>query len=542
MNSILSGILFIIIFTISTCKTIDNKSSISTVESAENDSPPPCLAVPSIISNSMMIQQNKPIRIWGRAPLSSNIKVKIIRYSDDKTVVEGQAISSGRSGDWLVTLPELRGGFTTYRIEISDQTKKITIDDVLVGEVWMNGGQSNMELQVRYTVEASTLMSEAKYPYIRLFIEDHISKAMYDNVSPRPLWNVSNGYWRTAKDGDGISNSSAIGYSFARYLYLYLKDKGKEVPVGMMSTATGSTSIAAWIGRKTLESDPELMALLPPAWQYKATQQMPDPYFQPTACYNHKIAPLQNLNIRGIIWAQGEANAGPEKTANLYKKQLLALMGQWREDFRDVNMPFLIAELPPYAISCETPEILDQYAFIREAQFDASEKEKFSYALPVYDIDRSWDFGKFAYTHPVHTLIKRPIGERLAAAALQMAYGFPMEYSGPKFKSLTFRSGKAVVLFSNVAAGLKIKNGDRVLSGFAIAGRDRNFTKANALISAPDSVTVFSPDVPEPVAVTYAFTAMNQSANLMNSLNLPTQPFRSDRIKSNYLRIRPTFI
>ncbi len=498
------------------------------------------VTLPSILSDRMVIQQERPVAIWGKGPQNTKVCVTVQRASSSVATSSG-CTTVARSGDWKVVLAAMEASFTPYTIVVENQGSKKILHDVVVGEVWLTSGQSNMELQLRYTLEREKLLADANHPNIRIYYQDHISQAMTSATSQFPLFDTVGGVWQKAVGTQNTERCSGTAYAFARALYHYFENKGKEVPVAVINTAVGATGIEAWMSRQKLASDVEFAAHLPQQWQGSRTDASPQPYLQPTACFNHKIAPLTPLALRGFLWTQGEGRSGTEADAVYYRKALRGLIDDWREQWNLPNMPFIMTQGHPYAWPYGWVSKLDDSAYHREAQLEAAASVPLACAQPIHDVELTWDWGDFKYTHPIHPLSKMPVGERMARAAFSLAYNDTQEYTGPIYGGLQIQGAKAVVSFTHAASALVVKDASSIITGFAVAGQDHVFVPAQARITGPTTVEVWSPSIQKPVAVTYGFTVMNQKANLFNSAGLPASPFRSDKVASQFLRIKPTF-
>jgi sialate O-acetylesterase len=477
------------------------------------------LRVPSVLADNMVLQQQKPILLWG----SGDPAVAITASLQDST---GQTIRSAdtvadSAGHWLVTMPAMQASFTEYNIVIQQGQSKLQLSHVLIGEVWLAGGQSNMQLTVPNIIGGDKLIAEAHNPHIRNFCQDHMGgKPPY---SKTPMQDVSGGRWLVADSAKGLTagDVSGIGYSFALALFDALNTNGKQVPIAILNTATGSTSIQAWISPEKTHSDPILEKDFDKTWQ---SNQSPGFNF-PTAMFNHKIAPLVNLQLRGFIWLQGENNVGDYD----YESEMESLIADWREKFRDPAAPFIAAELAPYAFSGNFAG-----ARLREAQIAACNASPPGCAIPIYDFPLTWNVGPFGYKHPIHPLDKIPVGRRMALAARSLAYAQSVEFQGPVFHDIKIDGPRAIVSFTQAGKGLKLIGDGDHLKGFAICAENRIFLPAQATITG-NAVEVTSPDIQKPVAVTYAWADLNQDSNLGNEEGLPAQPFRSDTVASHYL-------
>jgi sialate O-acetylesterase len=410
--------------------------------------------------------------------------------------------------------------------------KTVTLHNVLVGEVWICSGQSNMEFGLSDALNGQQEVAEANYPMIRLLTVPR-------DVAVQPQPDVKATWVACAPESAG--RFSAVGYFFGRDLQQKL-----GVPVGLIHTSWGGTPVEAWTSRETLEATEEAKPLLerwekalaayPEAkkrydremaeWKDLAAEAGrdgqpaptqpraplgPDSPSLPAGLYNGMIAPLVPYCIRGAIWYQGEANAA---RAYQYRALFKALIRDWRRAWGQGDFPFVFVQLANFKQAAAQPGESD-WAELREAQTMALQLPETGMAVTI-------DIGDAGNIHPKN---KQEVGRRLALAALATAYGQNVIASGPLYESMAVEGNKARLRFKNVGGGLEARGGEP-LKGFAIAGADRRFVWAEARIEGQTAV-VRSDQVPEPAAVRYAW-ADNPVCNLYNKEGLPASPFRTD--------------
>jgi sialate O-acetylesterase len=452
-----------------------------------------------------------PVRIWGSAEAGETVRVAF----------QGQSVDTraGADGKWTAWLkPLVAGGPLTMTIAGANT---ITIQDVLVGEVWVGSGQSNMNWTVARSNDAEREIGAAHYPMMRLF-------QVKLTVADQPAADVE-GAWRICTP-DAIRNFSAVEYFFGREIH-----QRRHVPMGLIQSAWGGTPAQSWISRPALEGDPALQYVLeewdrvlahyPAAreryeklsaeWKrgVRESKQPPRPpagpghQNTPGGLYNAMIAPLTPFAIRGAIWYQGESNAN-EAHAFRYRRLFRAMIEDWRRAWGQWDFPFLYVQLANFRANPYWP-------VLRESQTDALQLRNTAMALAI-------DIGDPDDIHPTN---KQEVGRRLALAARGMVYGEPVEFSGPLFRTAT-REGAAMRVWFDHAEGLQARGGAEP-AGFGIAGSDGNFVPAEARVEG-GSVLVSSPQAPEPAAVRYAW-ADDPEANLVNRAGLPAVPFRSDQ-------------
>jgi len=474
-----------------------------------------------LFTDGMVLQQGKEVPVWGKADEGERVTVRFLN----------QTVSAvARNGKWMVRLKKMKAG-GPYKMVVSGKNT-IVLNDVYVGEVWVASGQSNMAMPVARCLNAEEEIANSRNPLIRLYtVPRKIAQTPQEDVE---------GQWMECNP-DTVGSFSGVAYFFGREL-----QKALKVPVGLIHTSWGGTPAEAWTCKWALEKDPELKVILdayeialkrlPKAMerykkrleQYKEAVKKarkegkkpprrphppmgPENRHCPCGLYNAMIAPLIPYAIAGVIWYQGEANAS---RAYQYRKLFPAMITNWREDWKQGDFPFLFVQLAAFKpISPEPQE--SAWAELREAQL-------MTLSLPNTGMAVAIDVGDQFNAHPKN---KQAVGARLALAARAIAYGEKIVYSGPIYKSMKIEDGKVILTFDHAGSGLVAKDGE--LKGFAICGADRKFVWAKAKIIGKDKVAVWSPDVPSPVAVRYAW-ADYPVCNLYNKEGLPASPFRTD--------------
>jgi sialate O-acetylesterase len=476
----------------------------------------------SVISDNMVLQQQTPVRIFGKADPGEKVTVTLQGQS--------QTSATDGSGKWAVLLRPLKAG-GPYTLKVAGKNT-IELKNILVGEVWVCSGQSNMEFPLQGAYEGDKAIAASANPNIRIFL---VNKARSD----QPLNDVK-ATWKECGP-DTVGGSSAVAYYFARDL-----QKARNVPVGLIETYWGGTPAESWTREDVLTANSTLKPIVEDyaaahARQEKALADYPAAVERARAAgrpvpgrpnlwryselYNAMIAPLTPYTVKGFLWYQGESNAGK---ADQYRTLMPSLINNWRQDWGGKEMPFLLVQLAPYmALSSEPQDT--PWAHLREAQLYTTQ------ALPKVGMAVITDVGTAGDIHPKH---KEPVGQRLALLARSIAYGEKIVANGPVYKSMSVRGSKAVLRFGSVGTGLQARatevEGVSVpagkLAGFTIAGKDGKFINADAVIEGKDTVVVSSPQVPEPIMVRYGW-ANYPVVNLWNSENLPASPFRTDAPK-----------
>jgi sialate O-acetylesterase len=475
--------------------------------------------LPSLISDHMVLERDAPVRIYGWAEAGEAVRVRLAGQSASAT--------ADAAGRWEVWLGPLAAG-GPYELSVAGRNS-LTVRDVMVGEVWVASGQSNMVWPVERSRDADKEAAAANYPGIRLF-------KVALKVADQPAEDVE-GAWQICSP-ETVKGFSAVGYFFARHLHQKL-----GLPVGVIQSAWGGTPAQAWTSRVTLISEPTLQTYLvewnrvlvnwPEArrryearlrrWEQEAAQAKqegrqppakpgapmgPGHPHTPAGLYNAMIAPLTPYAIRGAIWYQGESNAN--NYAYLYRTLFEAMIRDWRQAWGQGDFPFLFVQLANYAKAPPN----GAWSLVQEAQLKTLELRNTAMAVII-------DIGEAEDIHPKN---KQDVGLRLALAARALVYGEKLVYSGPVFRQATREGSRLRLWFDHVGGGLRARGG--VLKEFVLAGPDRVFHRAEAQIEG-DTVVVSSSAVAEPAAVRYAW-ADNPECTLFNAEGLPASPFRSD--------------
>jgi sialate O-acetylesterase len=449
----------------------------------------------ALFSDHMVLQRGMPIQIWGTASEGEKITVELKGANGDLT--DDRASAFAMNGKWQVKLPKLpAGGPYTLTITGDDMATddKVQINDVLVGEVWLCSGQSNMERQLGPRppqpdiVNWQQEIADANHDQIRQYYV-HQTKGSSDTpaASVPGSWSVCSP--QTAAD------FTAVGYFFARDLQKVL-----NVPIGIIHSSWGGTPIKAWTSHDAMQSDPDLNRVAEA--DEEAAKNPAAGGWLSSVLYNGMIAPLEPYTIRGVIWYQGESDAGQAK---LYQTNLPVMIADWRKAWGEGDVPFLIVQIAPCALWDPG---------VREAQLLTWKKTPNTAMVVTTDIDS-------ADMHPPH---KQVIGARLCLAAQAVVFGQKIEYSGPVYESVDYEGNQAVLHFSHLGGGLVAKGGD--LKGFEISGDGKNFVPARAEIQG-DTVMVSADQVSHPESVRFGWKPIPDD-NLFNKEGLPASPFCTD--------------
>jgi sialate O-acetylesterase len=486
--------------------------------------------LPAIMGSGMVIQRDKPVPIWGFADAGESVRVEM----------KGQVrtTAADAAGKWRVLFDPIAAEGKPLQITVAGKANKLTIDDVLVGEVWICGGQSNMELRVRLSTtgkETAASLASGPEPAIRLFKLEH---AAADTPQDDCV-----GTWQHPTP-EAVGEFAAAGFFFGRDI-----QKAVGVPVGLIQPTWGGTPCESWTSDAVLRADPEgeplfarereQKAAMPAAiasyneklaaWQRENANrpekerarkpltpaQLYDAKY-PCVLYNGMIAPIAGYAARGVIWYQGEANA---TRAFQYRKLLPLMIGDWRRAWGDDQLPFCMVQLPGFGpITADAVEPAP-WAELREAQAIIAAK------TPNVGMIAAIDLGESENTHPKR---KQQVGERLARWALANVYHHTdLVWTAPTYRAMKVEGSRVRLSFEHNESPIKTADGGKV-TGFAIAGADNKFVDAEATIEGAE-IVVWSASVTQPTSVRYAWKAF-PICNMVNAEGLPMSPFRTDSL------------
>ena len=449
--------------------------------------------LPQIFANGMVLQRNQPIVVWGWADPGEQVKVKL-NNQVQQTVADAE-------GKWKLALAsEAAGG--PFELVVSGKNT-MTFSDVLVGEVWICSGQSNMGFSVARSINAEQEIADANYPQIRhVKIPRATAGAPLDDVEGPVKWEEAN--------PQNVGEFTAVGYFYARALY-----KELHVPIGLINTSWGGTIVETWTSKEALATDKSLKKAIDLYEQVSpdSIRKNTNPNRYPTLLFNAMINPLIPYTVKGAIWYQGESNAS---RAYEYRKSFPLMIKDWRKRWGQKEFPFYFVQLASYKAAGGTSASGSTWAELREAQHRTLSLPQTGEAVTI-------DIGT---TDDIHPRNKQDVGKRLAAIALHNSYGQDVVYSGPVYKKYKVRGNQAVIQFDHVHQGLAASGSEEVI-GFEIAGADQHFYPATARI-AGETIVVSAPEVAKPKAVRYAWADDAGTSNLFNVDGFPAVPFRTD--------------
>jgi len=484
------------------------------------------LILPKILADHMVVQRDLPVHVWGLAAPGEEVSVNFRG--------ESRSVKATRLGRWSVYLaPGTAGGPFEMKIEgkpaaegsAAASAQSITLDDVLVGDVWLASGQSNMQFELGRASTGAEDLPRAANSRIRLLqVERHYAEYAKDDIE-------TSGW--AASSAETAKGFSAVAWYFAREI-----EQREKVPVGIIDSTWGGTMVESWTRLRALGEDASLSQVFISRGRMtdrEADAQLEDrdrqkqiaeakaegkpvPQFPwhpelymwgPGLLWNGMIAPLTPFPIRGVIWYQGESNSMVERAPTLYHSLFRTMIEDWRRQWGAGDFPFLYVQIANFKSGPS-----ENWAAIREGQLQTLELRNTAMAVTI-------DIGNPDDVHPTDKL---DVGLRLARAARAVSYGEAIEYSGPLYRQAT-TEGSSIRVWFDHAKGLAAKGGE--LTGFEVAGRDGQFSPATASIDGA-TVVVTSPSVAEPVAVRYGW-ANSPTCNLFNGEGLPASPFTSEK-------------
>ena len=473
-------------------------------------------SLPTIFSDGMMFQQNKSMNIWGYGAKGKTIKVEL---SKNGSVIATKSTTIGADGKWTIAFDAQKGSYDKYSFTAYENGNAFqTVKDILVGEVWLSGGQSNMALTVGGLQIKDEVLADANNDNIRFFMEP--TKPTGETSPYVPEKDIAGAKWGHGNDASQVTNVSAVAYLTVKELQQKL-----NIPVGFLNTAIGGSVIEAWLSRDVIEADKnaDFKAKLTRRGMYFDKEFWVDGATTITGFYNAKIGPLAGFNIAGALWYQGESNSGrPE----LYGQELQMLKEAWGNTFgfKASEMPFCYNGVTTWVTETASPYWLGLLSEAMEDGFKKIGDSKTAY-FPIYDTN--YDYKGNVVIHPTD---KRGVAHHHATAIYNMVYGNEGKvFAAPMMESVTANGDKMVVKFNHVGEGLKTTDGLKDVHGFSIADEDGIYVGARAEITGKDEVTVWNDGVKNPKNVNYAFCSFNMESNLANSEGFAASPFRSDR-------------
>ena len=481
------------------------------------------VTLPKIFGDHMVLQREQQNPVWGKAAPGEKVTVSIADQTKTATADD--------KGQWMVELDAMQVG-KPLTMTVKGQDNTVTFEDVLVGEVWICSGQSNMAFRVSRANAAELEVASANYPDIRLFTVGR-------KGTQEPQEDVK-GNWQACSP-ETVGDFSAVGYFFGRHLYNTL-----QIPIGLIDNAWPGSSAEAWVSREVLDQYPQYAEYIEErekaareysdkiheqkvkeyrealaAWEANSKKGQPPSAPRDPRTYQHRagniyygmLHPTIGYGIRGVIWYQGESNSvRPENYRHLFP----LLITSWRDDWGQGDFPFYWVQLADFKAETDDPNE-SGWAAVREAQTMTLKLPNTGQAVII-------DTGEGRDNHPRD---KQTVANRLACIALARDYGYDIPYRSATYESMEVKGDKIVITL-DLEEGASLYTFDvNEPIGFAIAGEDRNFVWAEAELTGKNQVTVWSEEIPNPVAVRYAWVS-NPVCNLYDSNRLPVTPFRTD--------------
>lgn len=441
------------------------------------------ITLPNIFGDNMVLQQESKVKLWGWSESNSNTQVEITTSWDNNTYTS----NIDEEGKWSKYFKTpMAGG--PFKIIIKDKEESVQLSNVLIGEVWLCSGQSNMAMAMsgnknQPIMNSASIIGKATNSKLRLFqVEEAYSGTSQNNLK---------GEWKNSNP-ENVRDFSAVGFQFGQML-----QKKLDIPVGIIVSSWGGTPIKAWMSSQSIGKFPRINA-----------EDVSVEHKSPSVLYNAMIAPLTSYPVAGFLWYQGESD---RRRSNFYEKALPAMVKQWRMDWGLGGIPFYYVQIAPWTYPNDN-EIFSPY--LREAQLKAVGE------IPNSGMVVTADIGSSATIHPPD---KTTVAKRLVNYALGQTYGRNLNYKGPRYKKFKIKENKIIVYFEN-AKELKLKKSTK--NNFEIAGSDRKFFPAEVSI-IENHLELESDMVKKPVAVRYAFKNYF-IGNLFNAEGLPASPFRTD--------------
>ena len=468
--------------------------------------------LPNVFSDHMVLQQGQENKIWGTATAGEKISLAIA----DKKV----EATTDDKGNWAAKLPSMMASGGPLKLSVKG-SNLVEINDILVGEVWICSGQSNMQWSVSAANDPDLERLSSNYPNIRMINFPQVG-------SQEPIWSHDDRKWKVSGPTT-VDQFSAVGYFFARQIH-----QTTGLPIGMINNAWGGSAAEAWVNRDLMKSDTRFAGLLM-RWEgtearfatLAAKQDRDDAEnkemnglqgqmrgnARPGNIYNGVLKSHIGYGVKGAIWYQGESNAG---RAYQYRDLFPFMIENWRKEWGQGDFPFYWVQLADFQAERTEPGDSD-WSELREAQTMTMDKLPNSGQAVIVDIGEGKD---------IHPKNKVDVGRRLARWALAKQYGQPIDYQSPRYESMEKGDKEITVKIASVGKGWRPFDVNEP-RGFTIAGEDKKFYNAKAEILKDNRISVSSPEVPNPVSVRYAW-AQNPVCNMFSQNGLPLTPFRTD--------------
>jgi hypothetical protein len=491
----------------------------------------------SYFGDKMVLQQNKPINVFGQSDPGVLIDVALFKKGDHKAVSEGKSFVDA-NGSWSVILPPQHASFQLYTLFINDSVYTKEIDDILIGEVWLTGGEGNMRWPLRYTKNASSYLETGKQnEFLRYFSQDQYPGNFPDSdMNLDPQNDFSNGRWYQTSS-TRTPDASAISYIFACELFESLNKGSAEVPVAFIESAVNDSSITSWLPKVAIDSNPEFKTHLEESGRYASLETFntkgAQNYNQMSVLYNHKINPLTGISLQGVVWYQGFSDV---TDSEYYDDALSLLISSWRKVLGD----------PRFVIIQEHAYDLAGLEALRQAQVVGSNRLKDTIVIPTYDLDaeylyqEGYDMEPVPENIPQYPINKIELALRMEKAVETMAYASSLNNLPPRNQGYTIslEGNYLMIRFSNCQK-LTVKEEDVTASNDAsilesspatairhLVIIQNDGTEADAVVEINgNALAIRLEDITTIREIRYACLSQNGDANLFNENGIPVLPF-----------------
>ncbi len=514
--------------------------------------PDRALTLPSYYANGMVLQQQTPNRIIGLATPRVSIELTLERHPAPRQTVSSldrrfgtiyrDTTEADRNGHFSFLLPELAASYCRYTLTLSTIGSRtgsedspapyvrrpglprpiedlVVIDDIVVGEVWVSGGQDNMALPLAVADQGQFRQLLDRDDFVRFLLQDGEDEPGF---AVKPRERMPGARWTRAGRVLDLRRVSALAAHFAQTLQQSL-----DVPVGIVSTEVSGTLLASWVSHETLAAIPEAVSHLTRIRLWRTAEGLTtdgeDARFQPSVYYNARIAPLRALACRGIIWYQGESDVA---FPDYYQTVLPQLLEDWQRVLQPVaggTLSFVYCQLAPYCYPTLPPEALPRFnAMLARIRADLPLEAGL---VALHDQPLDYDALPPQWRHPLHPQAKATIGHRMARIALGLAYGWPVARSSPELGSVRAVGDKLLLGFRTQGESISMRDGSGQPRGFEIAGTDGRFRPAKARLLFGVEIMLWHPDIPQPVSCQYGCRELNGDACLVSADGLAIVPF-----------------
>ncbi len=477
-----------------------------------------------IYDDNMLFKHSTDAVFAGEATPGSAVECRLVN-SDGETIREGNSVV-GSDGKFTVSFIAPEGSFENYSVVLSENGGVFKeLRNVAFGELWLASGQSNMDMPLGQTALGSQMQKNAEKgsEWMRFLLVPSLAEynGSEENIPLYPQDDVAGSEWFDGTD-NSIYSFSGVAYFFAQELY-----KKLDMPLGIVQSSLGGTSIRSWISKEAIDSDADVRNILQSRNEYISAEEWDsishNHFLDMSGNYNKKIAPLRHFRPSGMIWYQGESDIMLQAKSGEYSKQLDLLQRSYSELFTcDGLLPLIFTQVTPYGYSSDFSM---QKFNIELSEFQAENEQKRA-LVTVHDIPLTYT----SEIHAIHPLTKFPIGQRMAFCADGLVYGKHTDFSAPSFEKAEISGNEIIITFRNTGNGL-VSDG-KELKGFAICSQNGIYLPAKAEIISENTVRVYNSSIESPLSVTYGITQSNCRSNLFANLDgfrMPASPFISDK-------------